>query len=290
MQKQTIYRRIFLLPAFLLYTVFFIVPVAGGIYYSLTDWSGYRPEIRFIGLDNYREIFYSAGPYVKSIWHTLAFTFFTAIFKLLLGLGLALLLNEGLRTKNVLRTVFFLPFTLSPLIVGIVFVSVLGPDGPLNAVLQWIGLERWTHSWLTDKDTVLASTMGVEVWRMVGLNMVILLAGLQVIPKTYYEAASLDGAGVWRKFTSITLPFLLPSLQIAVILNTIHGLRVFEIIFALTNGGPGDLTEVINTQVYREFSVGRFGMSNALGTIAFLFTLLVAFGMRKLSKEREAMS
>jgi len=288
MKKERIYHRAYALPSFFLYTVFFIVPVIGGIYFSMTDWSAFRAEMRFVGLANYRDIFFSTGPYLHSIVNTLEFTLATVFIKLALGLVLALMLNEGLRTKNVLRTIFFLPFTLSPLIIGIVFVSILGPDGPVNAALRFVGLDHWTRGWLTDVHTAFPSAMGVEIWRMAGLNMVILLAGLQGIPGTYYEAAAIDGAGAWQRFVRITVPLLMPALSIAFILNTIHGLRVFDIIFALTNGGPGSLTEVINTQVYREFSAGHYGMSNALATLAFLFTVLVAFVLRRLSGEREA--
>lgn len=285
MNAKKTYSRVFIIPAFLLYTFFFIVPVIWGAYYSFTDWSTIRPDIHFIGLDNYRDIFLSTGPYLKSILHTFSFTFFTVIFKVLIGLFLAILLNEGLKTRNLLRTVFFMPYTLAPLIIGIVFVSILAPYGPINTILEFTGLGNFTRSWLTDKSVVLASTMGVEIWRMVGWNMVILLAGLQMIPKSYYEAASLDGAGRYQQFIKITIPYLMPSLTIATILNTIHGLRVFDIIYALTNGGPGNLTEVINTQVFKEFSVGRYGMSNALGMIAFLITLIIAFVMKKVTKE-----
>ncbi|GFZ91632.1 sugar ABC transporter permease [Paenibacillus marchantiophytorum] len=288
MHMNKLYSRLFVIPAIVLYTLFFIIPVAGGLYYSFTDWNMMRPDIGFVGLDNYKEIFSSTGPYMKSIIHTFSFTFFTVIFKVLIGLFLAILLNEGLRTRNLLRMVFFLPYTLSPLIIGIIFVSILGPQGPINVILKFIGLGDFTRSWLTDKSVVLASTMGVEVWRMVGWNMVILLAGLQTISKSYYEAASLDGANKWQQFISITLPFLTPALTIAIILNTIHGLRVFEIIYALTNGGPGNLTEVINTQIFKEFSIGRYGMSNALGIIAFLITLIIAFIMKKVVADEEA--
>lgn len=290
MQNHKLYSRLFVLPAFVLYTILFIFPVLGGLYYSFTNWSAINASISFIGLDNYREIFFSSGSYLKSIYHTLSFTLYTVVFKVLIGLGLALLLNEGLKTKKALRTLFFLPYTLSPLIIGILFVSILGPEGPLNIILRFIGLDQLTHSWLTEKSVALGSTMGVEVWRMAGWNMVILLAGLQTIPKSYYEAASLDGASTWRQFLSITIPFLMPTLMIATILNIIHGLRVFEIIYALTNGGPGDLTEVINTQVYREFSMGRYGMSNALSMVAFAFTLVIAYLIKLVSSREEASS
>jgi len=287
MHYKKLYSRFFLLPAFALYTIFFIAPAFGGFYYALTDWTSIRPKIQYIGLENFKEIFYSSNSYMLSIYNTLSFTFFTVILKVLIGLGLALLLNEGFKTKKALRTIFFIPYTLAPIIVGIVFVSILGPHGPLNMMLEYIGMGQFAYSWLTDKSVVLGSTMGVEVWRMVGWNMVILLAGLQTIPKDYYESSSIDGAGRWKQFIHITIPYLMPTLMIATILNTIHGLRVFEIIYALTNGGPGSLTEVIHTQVFKEFSMGRYGMSNALAVVAFTFTLLVAYFMKRVTSREE---
>ena len=165
--------------------------------------------------------------------------------------------------------------------------SVLKPAGPLNQILSAIGLESLTNSWLTQKDTALASTMGVEIWRMAGWNMMILLAGLQMIPEEFYEAASIDGAGAFKKFTSITLPFLRTSLTTVVVLNTIHGLRVFDIIYSLTGGGPGGLTEVINTQVFKEFGLGRYGMANALNVVAFIITVVIALSMQKIMRGKQ---
>ena len=211
----------------------------------------------------------------------------TVIFKTLIGLGLALLLNKGLKSRFVFRTIFFLPYALAPLIIGITFVSVLKPDGPFNAILSLLGLESITRSWLTEASTALGSTMAVEIWRMAGWNMMILLAGLQMIPEEYYEAASIDGASKWIQFWKITLPFLRPSLTTVIVLNTIHGLRVFDIIYSLTGGGPGGLTEVINTQVFKEFGLGRYGMANALNVVIFVITVVIALGMQYALRGKE---
>ena len=225
---------------------------------------------------------------MASIIHTILFTVVTVIFKTLLGLGLALLLNKGLKTRNIFRTIFFLPYALAPLIIGISFISILKPEGPLNALLSLVGLDSLTHSWLTEPSTALGSTMAVEVWRMAGWNMMILLAGLQMIPEEYYEASAIDGAGPWKQFWKITLPYLRSSLMIVIVLNTIHGLRVFDIIYALTGGGPGGLTEVINTQVFKEFGMGRYGMSNALNVVIFLITVVIALAMQKVLTGKES--
>ncbi len=289
MIQRKIYNPVFLLPAVALYTIFFIIPVVSSIGFSFTDWNTLKPKISFIGLENYISIIRSdSGPYLQSLINTILFTVVTVILKTLCGLFLAVMLNRGFRGKNILRTLFFSTYTLSPLIIGIVFVSLLSGSGPLNAFLISIGLESLVHSWLSEPGTALPSTMAVEVWRMAGWNMIIFLAGLQMISKDYYEAADIDGANEYFKFVKITIPFLLPSITVAIVLNTIHGLKVFEIIYALTGGGPGSLTEVINTQVYREFADGHYGMSNALAVIVFIITSGIALYMRKVLSGEES--
>lgn len=289
MYKKKIYGMKFIIPAFILYTILYIIPTITGMVISLTDWNVTRSEIHFIGLNNFIKIFSAGGGnYLASIGHTFLFTGITVVFKTLLGLGLALLLNKGLKTQNIFRTIFFLPYALAPLIIGISFISVLKPNGPFNSILCAIGLDNLTHSWLTERATAMGSTMAVEIWRMAGWNMMILLAGLQMIPEEYYEASAIDGASSWKQFTKITLPFLRPSLMIVTVLNTIHGLRVFDIIYSLTGGGPGGLTEVINTQMFKEFGMGRYGMANALNVVVFLITVIIALIMQKALRGKES--
>lgn len=289
MYKKKLYSMRFIMPALILYTVLYIIPTFAGLVFSLTDWNVTRPGIHFVGLKNFMNIFTSTGgQYMASIAHTFEFTVVTVILKTLLGLGLALLLSKGLRSRNVFRTIFFLPYALAPVIIGITFVSVLKPDGPFNAILTALGAGGLTRSWLTEGSTALGATMGVEVWRMAGWNMMILLAGLQMIPEEYYEASAIDGATKWKQFWKITLPFLKPSLITVTILNTIHGLRVFDIIYALTDGGPGGLTEVINTQVFKEFGMGRYGIANALNVVITLITMIIAVGMLKTMTRKES--
>ncbi|RPF43347.1 carbohydrate ABC transporter membrane protein 1 (CUT1 family) [Hydrogenoanaerobacterium saccharovorans] len=287
MKANKVYSNWFLIPAVSLYTILFIIPVIIGFTYSFTNWNSMSDAVKFIGLKNYQEIFTLNSPYLYSIIITFVFTFFTIIFKGTLGLGLALLLNSNIKCKNVLRGIFFLPYALSPLIIGIVFISVLSPNGIFNEFLRLIGFDSIAKGWLTTPNTVLGATIGVESWRMIGWNMVIYLAGLQAIPKDYYEASSIDGASAWVQFIKITIPFLMPSLTITTVLNTIHGLKTFDLIFALTGGGPGSLTEVINVSVFREYSLGRYGMSTALGVVVFLITSIIALTMKNVMTGKE---
>jgi raffinose/stachyose/melibiose transport system permease protein len=275
-KAKSVYTGWFLAPALIIYTLLFAVPVVMGLAYSLTNWNTMSDVVKFIGLRNFREIFALDSPYLKNLWITLVFTFFTIIIKETCGLGLALLLNGAIRSKNVLRSVFFLPQTLSPLIIGIVFISIFSPEGVVNGFLRALGLDGLARGWLADPGAVLGTTILTESWRMIGWNMVILLAGLQAIPIDYYEAASLDGASFWGQLRRITIPLLVPALTVTVVLNAIHGLKTFDLIFALTGGGPGSLTEVLNIAVFREFSMGRYGMATALGVVVFAITAIIA--------------
>jgi raffinose/stachyose/melibiose transport system permease protein len=269
-----------LAPAVLIYTVLFVVPVVLGLAYSMTNWNSMSDTIKFVGLKNFREIFAAGSPYLKNLSITLIFTIFTLVVKMGGGLGLALLVNSGIKSKSVLRGIFFLPQTLSALIIGIVFISILSPSGVVNAFLRLIGLDGLAQAWLVAPKLVLGSTILVESWRMIGWNMVMLLAGLQAIPIDYYEAASLDGASFWGQFLKITLPLLMPALTITAVLNIIHGLKAFDLIFALTGGGPGSLTEVLNVAVFREFSMGRYGMATALSVVVFAITAIIALAIK----------
>lgn len=288
MYKKKVYKTCFLMPALVVYLIFFILPVIAGIGFSFTNWNSMKADISFVGLRNYIEIFNPRNSYLLAIKNTFIFTIFATIGKIGLGLLLALFFNRKFPTQPILRGIYFMPFAISSLIIGIVFTSVLAPDGVLNAILSAIGLESITRGWLTNKSTALSSVICVEIWKSIGLNMVIFLAGLQMIDRDYYEAAALDGAGKIALFRYITMPFLLPSITINLILNTIHGLKVFDIVMALTNGGPGNATQVINTFVFKTYGMGAYGLSNALSTFIFIVTTLIALAALKIIAPKEA--
>ena len=175
-----------------------------------------------------------------------------------------------------------------PLIIGIIFTSVLHPQwGVLNEILRAVGLDFLAKNWLVDKSIAMFSVIGVETWREVGLNMVIFLAGLQMIDRTYYEAAEIDGAGFISKLRYVILPLLSSSIVVNTILNLIHGLRAFDIIFSLTGGGPGNTTEVISTAVFRTYSAGAYGLSTALNVVVFIITAIIAISTLKIITPKE---
>ena len=274
MYNRKIYKSYFAFPALFIYTLLFIVPIFLNFAYSFTNWNAVKltnETARFIGFDNYLKIFQNKE-LLFVIVRTLIFFFFTTVFKNFIGFILALSFNEGLKTKNILRAVFFLPSMLSPLIIGLIFGSIFMKNGFFNQLLGAMGLESIIHSWLTTKSTALGTTMFVEIWRQVGFNMVIYLAGLQLIDKSYYEAAAVDGADKLQQLWYITLPRIIPSLIINLLLALSQGLKAFDIIFVLTGGGPNGTTELINTLVFKEFGKKLYGMSSAYGVILFLIT------------------
>jgi raffinose/stachyose/melibiose transport system permease protein len=290
MNLQNRYPFYFVLPALILYVVFFIIPNVSGIGLAFTDWSSYRSEINFIGLDNFRRIFSPDEAYMTYISNTFVFTISTSIVKLVLGLALALLLNQGIkRFVHLYRMMVFLPAVLPILVVALIFRSILNPaTGLLNTFLRGIGADALASPWLVDPRIALGSVIGVDTWRGVGYIMVILLAGLQTIPREYYEAAEVDGANAWSRLRHITLPLLMPAIVVVTVLNVLYGLRVFDIVYALTNGGPGYATEVLATGIFRAFAQGLYGLGTAINSLLFVILIVAGYFVIRLLQRESA--
>lgn len=276
--KNKMYPSYFSVGAVVLYSLFMVIPGIMGFYLSFTDWNRYSSEINFIGFENFTLIF-SKLNYWHSISNSLIFTVVTIVSKTVIALMLALLLSRGLkRSSNFHRVIIYLPAIIPMIVVGIVFRSILHPaTGVLNEFLRGVGLGFLTQKWLTNPDIALYSVIFVDTWKGVGFIMVILIAGIQVIPAEYYEAAQIDGANQWDEFWKITLPLLMPTLTVTTVLNLLYGLKVFDVVWVLTNGGPGYATETVYTVVFKEFSKGRYGVSTALSTLLFVVMSICGF-------------
>ena len=282
MNKNRIYPTYFVFGALLLYTVLFVLPSLTGLGYSFTDWSVYSDEIHFIGLENFATVFSSDYNYTRMLANTIRFTLVTTVVKNAVGLALAVLLTKKVKLLNFHRAVMYLPCVLSALIVGMIFKSVLNPKiGLLNTFLRRIGLGFLASNWLTDSKIAFRSVMAVDIWKGMGYIMTILIAGIMSIPQTYYEAASIDGGNTWQCFRHITLPLLVPTLTVTTVLNVIYGLKVFDMVYSLTNGGPGFATEVMYTGVYKEFGLGRYAVGTTLSTVMTLVMLVAGYFMIK---------
>ena len=226
--------------------------------------------------------------YLDAILNTLWFTVASTIIKTVLALVFALLLSRGIRALNLHRAILYLPAVLSVLIVGIVFTSILDPsNGLLNETLRAVGLGGLAQKWLVDPNLAMWSVIGVDVWRGMGYIMTILLVGILSISPTYNEAAQIDGASAWQRFRHVTLPLLRPTLAVTIVLNVLYGLKVFDIVYVLTNGGPGHRTEVLYTAVFREFSSGRYAVGTALSTVMLVIMLIVGVFMIRILTRNE---
>lgn len=287
--KSKIYPFYFSLGAIVLYSLFIVIPSFMGFYYSFTDWNRYSSEISFVGLDNFKTIFVSNVSYLKSIQNTLIFTAVTILSKTVIGLLLALLLSRGIRRLlNVHRALAYLPAVLPMIVVSIVFKSILHPStGIINEFLRAIGLDFLAQQWLTNPKVALYSIIAVDTWKGVGFIMVLLIAGLEAIPREYYEAARIDGANAIEELRLVTLPLLMPVLTVTTVLNLLYGLKIFEIVLLLTNGGPGYATETVYTIVFKEFARGRYAESTALSTTLFIIMTGAGFFLIRLMHRQE---
>ena len=290
MKIRSRYPLYFALPALLLYGTFFIVPSLSGIVYAFTDWSSFSDEVNFVGLRNFAKIFSPGEYYLAYFSNTFVFTGATIVLKTVVGLGLALLLNEGVkRFVNIYRVLIYLPVVLPFIVVGLIFRSILNPaTGVLNTFLRSVGLDAIAMQWLVDPHIAIYSVVVVDSWKGIGYIMVILLAGLQTIPRDFYEAAEVDGANAWQRFRYLTIPLLMPAIAIVTVLNVLYGLRVFDIVYAMTNGGPGYATEVLSTGIFKAFSQGQYGLGTAISTILFLILIAAGYGVIRLLEPKPA--
>lgn len=290
MNKKRIYPQWFLIIPLVAYVVFFLLPSLLGVFYSFTDWSSYSSStgIKFVGIQNYIDIFTSNKDYVSGIKNTLVFTLISNIVKLIPALFLAILLQEGLRGKGLYRTLFYLPSILPFVIIGLVFKSILNYDnGLLNVIFDTLHLDFLKQRWLSDLGMVWKSIYGVDAWRGIGYVMTIFLAGLNTIPQSYYEAAQIDGANFWQRLRHITLPMLSGAIMINFVFGITYGLKVFDIVYVLTNGGPGHFTEVMTTYSYQLYSSGQYGMSTALNSVLLVITLIIGLAVVKVMSKKE---
>ena len=233
MNKKKIYPQWFLIAPLALYIIFFLLPSFMGVGYSFTDWNS-RSVLNgthFVGLQNYIEIFTSEKNYLDGIGHTLMFTIVSNIVKIIPALMIAIILQEGLRGQGFYRTVMYLPSILPFVIIGLIFKSILNyNNGLLNMIFEMLHMDFLKQKWLSDLNVVWKSIIGVDAWRGIGYVMTIFLAGLNTIPKSYYEAAQIDGANFWQRLRYVTLPMLTGSIMINLVFGITYGLKVFDIV------------------------------------------------------------
>jgi raffinose/stachyose/melibiose transport system permease protein len=272
--------------AVLVVAIIYVADLAGG-YYSLTDWSGSSASAKWIGLDNFQQIFQD-GSGRSALYHTLLIAGVFVVVSNVLGLALAVGLGRTLKSRNVLRSMFFLPVAMSPLAVSYIWQYVLQYQGPLNGLLGAVGLEGAQQNWLGSPTYAIWTIVVVLIWQFSGLTMVFYLAGLQSIPVELDEASAVDGASAWYRFRRVTLPLLAPSITVSLTFTLVLGLRVFDQVMALTAGGPVDASETLATQVYKQTFVNdRFGYGAALSVLLTLLVAVIGFGQLLVLRRRE---
>lgn len=274
------------LPAFALFSLFFLFPLLRGVQLSLTSWDGFsKPE--FVGFRNFIS-FFSDRRALNDVKTTLLFALGSAPLLNICGLALALLLNSSFKARNIVRSLVYLPAVISPMIMGSVWYLLLQPERGLFYIwLERLAIEP--GNWMLGSGSALTIIILVNVWQYAGMTMIIYLAGLQSIPEELYEAASMEGSGKTDTFRFITLPQLFPSIRINIITNIIGSLSVFEIILALTDGGPGYATESLSIYIMRMCYGSKTGYSTAVAIILFAIILIpVLFALRGLDKAGES--
>jgi len=283
MLEKRAYSYGFLIPAALVYGVFFLVPAVVSFFFAFTRWD--LTNWNFIGFDNFR-MFFSERALNIGFRNTLLYAAFTCGFKVVLGLLLGVFLCMPLKTRGFLRSIIFFPVIISTVAVGVAFGSLMHPSrGLINAALSVIGITG--IDWLGDVRLALFSVILVDVWKGVGMATVIYIAGIMAIPTHYYEALAIDGGGRWAKFKHITLPLCRPAINSVVILSFIGGLRSFDLVWTMTKGGPGFTSDVIASIIYKQYAAGFYGLSTAGNVILFLGVSLLAFPLYYLLNRKE---
>jgi ABC-type sugar transport system permease subunit len=285
--QKTKYPLWFLLPGLAVFVFLFVTPTLTSFYYSFTDWNLNTNTARFIGFDNFADIF--GDPALQAaIKNTLVYSVSVTFFRNFFGLALALMLNAQIRGRNFLRTIFYFPNIVAPVVIGYLFNAIYNPNnGILNVLLRTIGLDFMAVDWVHDPNYALLSVIIADIWRSSGFTMIIYLAGLQIIPQDLFESASIDGAGQIRKFSHITFPLLSSTITINVVLALIGTMKVFVMVLVITKGGPGYFSEVMNTYILRMFSIGLYGLGTAANLILTLFILLFGLPVLYFLRRRE---
>jgi ABC-type sugar transport systems, permease components len=280
------YKYSLVVPALLIYCGLFIFPSILGIYYSLTDWYVGKRTINFIGLQNFVSIFHD-NELLLALSNTFFYAILVVIFKNGFGLLLATALNKKMALRNFFRATAFLPCVISTIVLGLVFVPILHPDGFLNSLLHTVGLGFLAQSWLTDTRIVMVTLAMFSVWQWTGYHMVIYLSGMQGIDQVYYEAARIDGATPFQQFTKITLPMIAPTININLILSMIGGLKVFSEPYTLTSGGPGFASQTIALEVFSKFGQGSWGLGTALNVLLMVIVSIICVPLLIYMRGRE---
>lgn len=283
---------LFLLPAVVLFLLFIIYPIVSSVYYSTFNWNGIGPAVKFVGLDNFRQIL-SDQVFIKAAGNALLIVVLSLLAQLPLALALAIMVGRDLPGRAFFRTIFFMPYVLSEVITGIIWLSLFSPDpdrGLINALLTLIpGVQA--QNFLGDVNAVMPVIFVVLTWKYFGLHMLLDMAGLQNIPKEVEEAAMIDGADRWQTVWYVTIPLLRSTLLTSVYLSVLGSLTQFNLIWIMTRGGPVNASEVMATYMYR-YAFNRFqlGYGSAVALVMLVICLVFSVAYLRLSRRPDPLS
>ncbi|HIW32289.1 MAG TPA: sugar ABC transporter permease [Candidatus Paenibacillus intestinavium] len=277
---------LFTIPVLICVAIAFYIPFVMTIKYSLMEWNGISSSAKYIGLDNFKQIFSGDANFASASWFTIKYAVLYIVLVNVIAIFLALLLNMKLKSTTWLRAAFFVPYILSLVIVGFIwkFIFMQG----FESLGKSTGWAIFDLSWLGDPNLAFISILLVSIWQSVGFFLVIYIAGLQAIPDDLKEAAVVDGAGPVRRFFNITLPLLAPSITISVFMALTNSIKVFDVILSLTAGGPGGTTYSVAYDIYRTtFQDNMYGYGTAKAIVLFVAVLIITIIQLTLFKRRE---
>jgi len=276
----------FLFPAVALYVIFFVAPMAQAFYVALFRWRGVSLNKEFIGLRNFRVLLFDDPIFWMSLKHNIAFMVVSLAVIIPLALLFASVLGRRIRGSEIYRAIYLFPNMISVVAVAVLWSFVYHPTfGILNSFLKTVGLERLATGWLGEPRTALPAIIATSIWYSLGFYIVLFLAGAQNIPRAFYEAAEIDGAGGWQQFRHLTIPLLWEVLKLGIVYLTIHTLNIFGLVWVMTEGGPSNHTDTLLTYLYRQaFVESNFGYATALGVVAFVLIFTLSLALIRLMK------
>lgn len=281
------YNYLFVLPAVLLFAVFTVYPIVKTLQLSVYRWDGVSRPV-YAGFANFAQVWQDAA-WWQSLVNGGYFTLFAIVGMVPLALGLALAVGARLPAAGFFRAVFYFPVMMSQVVVGFIWKWIYDPySGILNAFLSWLGLAPLARAWLSDPHTALPAVSVASIWQGFGSAFILLLAGLQGIPRELYEAAEVDGADGWKRFRFVTMPLLVPVLAIVTVLTVLGAMQLLGIVMVMTNGGPGLRTEVPALRIYKEaIQFYRLGYASAEALVFALILMILSFAQLWLSRRLE---
>ena len=276
-----------ILPALLLYAIFFLYPTLSNLRYALTEWDGFA-QPKFVGIENFTRAATNDDIFVKVLGNNVEFSLLVIIFQTGLSLLFAIFLLKNTKASVALRTLYFFPTILSSVSIALVWMFIYEPNlGALNTLLRNFGFDSLALSWLGSETITLRAIAFTQVWFHTGQMMVVYIAGLQQIPRELYEAAEVDGASRWQQFRNVTWPMALPTTAVVMAYTTIQSFRAFDLIYTMTGGGPKNSTNILVTLIYQTaFGEYRFGYAASLSIYLVVFILLLTSLQRWILRNR----